>query len=211
MQALEAQVRLLRCENLSLRAELEFLRMNPAIAKGIRGESLVASILGGSGSSVGAGHDLVVSSRLLVEVKYSSLLVGVSKRPLRRWVWSKLFGEAGQKRYDRLLLVGDVDPRHLPLYADRSSPYVFFDLPYEAAVALAGGVKPGRESKILLTTNPSTVKSANAKILFTEFQVTRRELRRRYPKLRSAIVPEPDQSLGPTLVGKSPLAAQLQR
>jgi hypothetical protein len=208
---LAAQVRRLQWENQALRTELDFLRSNPAIAKGIRGESLIASMLGGTQSRTGAGHDLVVSRRLLVEVKYSSLLAGVNERPLRRWVWSKLFGEAGQKQYDRLLLIGDVDRRHLPLYADPSSPYVFFDLPYAAAVDLAGGIKPGRESKIHLTTNPATVRSANAKILFAEFQVTRQELRRRYPKLRSAVGPRPNQSLERTPDGEPPQAAQLQR
>ena len=182
-QTLIAENQRLREEVVALRAEVRFLRQNRAIAKGIQGEALVSHLLGGKASSVGASHDFTAASGALIEIKYSSLLACVKSRPTRRWVWSKMFGERGQKRYDRLLLIGDVDPRHRELYAAPHSPYVIFDLPFEAATEICGGIKIGPESKLQVTTNPSTVRSWQAQALFNHFQVSPRELKVRYPKL----------------------------
>lgn len=176
----------LEAENARLRNEVEFLRGNPTLAKGMKGESLVARLVSARLSRRGASHDLESSTgEFFLEVKYSSLLNIISGRPIRRWVWTKLFGELGRKKYDRLLLVGDADPRHCSSYSDPSSPYVLFDLPYEAAVELAGGVKPGRYSSIHLTTNPLTVKSERATALFQTYQVSVSELKRRYASLET--------------------------
>lgn len=171
----------LEVENARLRSEIEFLRGNPMITKGIKGESLVARWVASRQARRGAGHD-VESPRtgLRFEVKYSSLLDGIAGRPLKRWAWTKIFGELGRKSYDHLLLVGDADPRFMAHYADPSSPYVLFDLPYEAAVDIAGGVKPGRSGLIHLTTNPLSVRSSRAIALFRQFQVSVPELQYRY-------------------------------
>lgn len=171
-------------ENRRLRTEVEFLRCNPSIAKGLKGESLVAKLISAKHSKRGASHDLESHGEsLLFEVKYSSLLCTISDRPLRRWVWTKLFGEHGKKSYHRLLLVGDADPRFAAAYADPTSPYVIFDLPYEAVVELTGGVKPGRASRIQLTSNPSSVTSSRASALFQIFQISNLELKHRYPNI----------------------------
>ena len=84
------------------------------------------------------------------------------------------------KIYDRLVLVGDADPRFTAAYSDPTSPYVLFDLPYKTAVKLAGGVNPGGLSKIWVTTNPRTVRSSRASTLFENFQVCTAVLQRRY-------------------------------
>lgn len=179
-------IRALEAENTRLRSEVEFLRGNPTIAKGLKGESLIARLVSAHRSRRGAGHDLEsTEGNLLFEVKYSSLLSTIVGRPIRRWVWTKIFGGLGRKRYNRLLLVGDTDPRFASSYADPLSPYVLFDLPYEAAVDIAGGVKPGRSGSIHLTTNPLTVKSLRARALFREYQVSVSELKYRYANLKA--------------------------
>ncbi|WP_374585019.1 hypothetical protein [Pseudoduganella sp.] len=177
----ESRIQALEEENRRLRREVEFLRGHPTIARGLRGESLVATLASARFSRSGSGHDLELrGAELLIEVKYSSLLRVVDDRALRRWAWTKLFGELGNKRYDRLLLVGDADPRFAGHYADPTSPYVFFDLPYDAVVAMAGGIKRGRAGVIHLTSNPTSVRSARARALFCRFQVSADEVTYRY-------------------------------
>ncbi len=181
-----ALIRELEEENARLRDELEFLRGHPTIAKGLRGESLIARLVSARRSKRGAGHDLELSeSELCFEVKYSSLLSTIAGRPIRRWVWTKIFGELGRKQYHRLLLIGDADPRFSAFYADPTSPYVIFDLSYEAAINIAGGIKPGRSGAIQLTTNPLTVKSPRALALFREYQVSPSEFKHRYASIET--------------------------
>lgn len=180
------RLRRLEAENIRLQSEVEFLRGNPTIAKGLKGESLIAKLITAQPSRKGAGHDLESTrGTILFEVKYSSLLDTISGRPIKRRVWTKLFGELGKKRYDRLLLVGDIDPRFASSYADPASPYVLFDLPYEAAVDISGGVKAGRSSCIHLSTNPLTVRSARALAMFHDFQVSVSDLQHRYASLET--------------------------
>lgn len=177
----------LEAENLRLRKEVEFLRRNPTIAKGLTGESLIAKLVSGQPAPKGASHDLASGeSGLLFEVKYSSLLNTINGRPYKRWVWTKLFGELGKKSYDRLLLVGDTDPRFAAHYADPTSPYVIFDLPYDAAIEITGGLKMGRSSCIHLTTNPTTVRSQRAVALFCDYQVSASDLHNRYASIQAA-------------------------
>lgn len=181
---LQKRIRKVEAENHRLRAEVEFLRCNPTIAKGLKGESLIAKLISAKHSKRGANHDLESHGNpLLFEVKYSSLLNTISGRPIKRWVWTKLFGEQGKKNYHRLLLVGDADPRFAATYADPTSPYVIFDLPYEAVIELTGGIKPGRSSRIHLTSNPTSVTSSRASTLFQVFQISALELQHRYPNL----------------------------
>lgn len=176
-----ATIKRLEVENTQLRNEVNFLREHPTLAKGIQGESLIAQLISANISHRGASHDLVsIHSELLFEVKYSSLLHVNTGYSTRRWVWTKLFGELGYKQYHRLLLVGEADPRFSSFYTNPLSPYVFFDLPYNIAINMSGGIKPGRSSAIHLTTNPHTVKSKRSRILFQDYQVSASELQYRY-------------------------------
>jgi hypothetical protein len=173
----------LELENTRLRAEVEFLKSNPTVAKGLKGESLIANLIHARISKRGAGHDLEShKGSVLFEVKYSSLLKG--PRNVKRWVWSKLYGERGNKKYNRLLLVGDVDPRFAHKYADPESPYIFFDLAYQDVIRFTRGIRPGRQSRMELTTNPNSVISSRASALFESFQVHPDELSYRYPDLK---------------------------
>jgi hypothetical protein len=181
-----ARLRKLEAENIYLREEVEFLRSNPTLAKGLKGESLIAKLVSAQYARKGAGHDLEShANQLLFEVKYSSLLTVVKNYPIKRWVWTKLFGESGSKNYDHLLLVGDADPRFTASYNDPASPYVIFDLPYDVAVEIAGGVRAGRAGRIQLTTNPASVRSPRALDLFRNYQISVSELQHRYPNLET--------------------------
>lgn len=176
----------LSAENAKLRAEVSYLRDNPSLARGLRGETLMAKLLGAQLAAPGAGHDMeAAASGLRFEIKYSGLQDNKTGYATRRWTWSKLFGESGSKKYDRVLLVGDADRQFAKQYRDHSSPYIIFDLTYEEAIELVGGMKPGRSGKIGLTTNPKALKAHLRKRLFKEFQVTDDELKVRYPTLEA--------------------------
>jgi hypothetical protein len=180
IQALRQQLTQLRAESRLLQERLAFLQEHPTIGRGLRGEVLIATLLGGSRSERGSSHDLTVGRRgLRIEVKYSGLNAPVRSRPTRRWVWTKPFGESGRKRYERLILVGLADERFRPYYLDHAGPFVLFDVPFKYVRPLTVDVQSGRYSAIYLTTNPLTVRS-RVRQLFDHFQVTPDDLRTRY-------------------------------
>jgi hypothetical protein len=176
------RIKALEAENSLLRDELDFLKKHPKIIKGIKGELLTIQLTNGKLSNKGAGHDIDISiHNIKLEIKYSSLLSGGgSSRNVKRWVWTKLFGESGKKEFDRLILIGDIDQEFLTAYKDYSSPYIFFDLSYMEAVDFVNGVKSGSSSMIHLTTNPHTVRSARAKKLYCNYQTSIKEISARY-------------------------------
>jgi hypothetical protein len=116
------------------------------------------------------GHDL------RLEVKYSNSHLAVRHSITRRWSWLDLFGRDGGKSYNRVILVGDADPRFVDLYKDRDSPFVMFDLSFEDARKYynfeLGAIK--------LSTNPRTARTALANAFYNGFQVTRDELAAKY-------------------------------
>ncbi|WP_278378959.1 hypothetical protein [Stutzerimonas kunmingensis] len=178
VQALRTRVATLEAENTSLRAKLDLFEQHSTLAKGIKGERIIVTLLGGTPSAKNAPHDIELKERdLLLEVKYANLNLAVPHSATQRWVWSKIFGEAGKKNYQRLILVGDIDLRYRESYMDSDSPYVLFDIPYEDAVPLT--IKTGRYRSISLTTNPAKAKSAGAP-LFGKYQITFQDLESRY-------------------------------
>ena len=182
----------LRSENEYLRAEvalltekLALLYTHKSLAMGMQGESLVASWLNGVVTTHNASYDIELAGRLIrLEVKYSGLNVAVRDRQVagretKRWTWSKPFGESGKKVYDRLILMGDKDPRHIASYKDGTCPYVFFDVPFEEIMPLTIKGKSVRQRLIQLTTNPKKAKSKGS-CLFQDYQITLSELSKRY-------------------------------
>ncbi len=207
-RSLHYEIARLRAENGVLRNEVRFLRTHPKIARGLRGEELVARLVDGLPSTRGAPHDLVTErAGVRLEIKCSSLLA-IRGKVTKRWVWTKMHGEAGNKKFDRLILVGDVDPRFSHLYRDPQCPYIFFDVPFREVPSLTYGIRPGRASIIHVTTNPEVVKSPRASRLFLDFQTTVRELERRYA-LRSTWRKQSNPSLHEQ-TGRQRPAAELQ-
>jgi hypothetical protein len=175
---LSQEVFTLREENSLLHRKVEILEKHPTLAKGIAGETLVAKLLGGALTEKNATHDISLErSGIKIEVKYSNLNLAVDYSTTYRWAWSNIFGESGKKVYDRLLLVGDTDPRWREQYLDPESPYVIFDIPLNEAMPLT--TQTGRYRSIQLLTNPRKVRSAAAS-MFTRYQVTLAHLSEKY-------------------------------
>ncbi|WP_143024339.1 hypothetical protein [Pseudomonas abietaniphila] len=177
-EALIAEVKILQ-------GKLALLTAHNSLAQGMRGEWLVSESINGTITTHNAGHDILTAGGLLkLEIKYSALNVAVRRlgsggSPTLRWAWSKPMGESSKKTYDRLILVGDKDPRFLDQYQDKASPYVFFDVPFDEIVPLTVQTNGGKYRSIQLTTNPRTAKSS-ASSLFTKYQVSIDELNARY-------------------------------
>ena len=176
----QREVERLKHENTVLRSRLAFFQQHPTLAMGLRGESIVAKLVRGTMVAGNAPHDVVTKRGHRIEVKYSGLNAPVRGRDTRRWVWTKVFGESGRKKYDRLLLVGLPDQRFSSSYKDRRAAFVLFDVPIVRVRELAVPVQGGRYTAIFLTTNPLTTRSVRSSKLFGEYQVTVSELRTRY-------------------------------
>jgi hypothetical protein len=182
---LQAELTLLQAEVKILTGRLAVLDTHKTLAKGMRGEALVAGWISGSVTSNNASHDMVTAAGLVtLEIKYSGLNIAVKSKTVghlgtRRWAWSKPLGESGKKTYDRLILVGDKDPRYLDQYRDADCPYVLFDVPFSEILNLTIQTNGGRYRSIQLTTNPVTARSA-ASLLFGTYQVSLDELTERY-------------------------------
>jgi hypothetical protein len=138
---------------------------------------LIASVIRGAVTAAGCAHDMVcVDAGLRIEIKLSQLNVAIRGRGTQRWAWTKVFGESGNKKYDRLVLVGVADERFRTQYRDPRVPYVFFDIPFPRVGALCVPVQSGRYKAIFLTTNPASIRSFRSKTLFSDYQTTYSEL-----------------------------------
>lgn len=182
--SLEAKLRakILRLEDevLRLQHRVEFLEHHPSLRAGLAGERLVIELVRGKPTPLVCGHDVIIQRKgLRLEIKTSHLNVADRKRDTgtQRWSWRHVLGNAGKKKFHRLILVGDVDERFRELYPDPKSPFVFFDISRKTAERLA---QKGSEGMIQLTSNPATVKTIAGKELFSRFQTTPRELKRNY-------------------------------
>lgn len=166
----------LEAENARLRDRIDFLEGVPTLRAGMRGESLVAQLVNGRLTTHTAPHDVVVTNGIKLEVKYSRLSTPNLRFPnSKRWNWGHPLGVRGGKDFDRILLIGESDPRYLQAYKDVGSPYVIFDVPYSDAVAINR-----KDHMIQITTDPSRAGSGTRRLLFGEFQTTLAELKDRY-------------------------------
>ena len=174
---LRRRVAELERENEILRAKVTFFERAPWMRDGIRGEQVVAELIGGTTTAVNERFDVRTrSNRVRLEVKYSNLNLAVAGRPTKRWTWAHVVGFDGGKSYDSLILVGDADVRFQHLYRDPASPFVFFDVPFAALSA----VMVGRQQNVQITTNPRKASTDSARALFGLFQITRDELIAKY-------------------------------
>jgi hypothetical protein len=175
----QREVHDLREENQILREQVAFLQGHPTLAKGLKGESIVAKLVHGAMMARNAPYDVLARrGGFRLEVKYSGLLEAVRGCRTRRWVWTKLFGESGKKAYHRLILVGLADQRFSRMYKDSRAPFVLFDVPITEVAELS--VSAGKYRAIHLTTNPLTARSVRSSKLFGHYQLTASELRARY-------------------------------
>jgi len=183
-QRLREEITKLKRENQDLRAKVAVFENHPALSDGVRGESLISSLVNGTITSASTPYDVFVEhSGIMIEVKFSRLNRAVRGSTTMRWNWDKPFGESGKKVYDYLMLIGEKDRRYLMLYLDRACPYIIFDIPYDEVIPLT--IKSSRHKDgfskrlITLTTNPQTARSA-ASPLFKKYQVTLAIIKERY-------------------------------
>ena len=179
---LRKRVAELEYENELLRAKVDFFNQRPWMLQGMRGEKLVAEIIGGFTTAVNESYDVVTrSGGVRIEVKYSRLNRAVKGYDCFRWQWVHVFGFDHNKVFDTLILMGDVDENHRRSYKDPSSPYIFFDVPYSRLPEVTRhGVQ-----MIQITTNPLKARTEAARLLYNDFQITRDELSAKYSNPRT--------------------------
>ncbi|WP_157265356.1 hypothetical protein [Azohydromonas aeria] len=103
------EIAALRSRVHELETEVEFLRLHPTLAQGLKGERLVCRITSGLASKLNAAHDLITKNGLKIEVKFSKLHSPSKTLPeTKRWTWTKPMGWLDKgKDYDFLILVGE--------------------------------------------------------------------------------------------------------
>jgi hypothetical protein len=183
------EIYLLKKENASLKrkvVELEqkvaFHENHPTLAQGIKGESLIAKLIGGDFTSHNASHDLLILDKnIAIEVKLSRLNTAVRKvtSTTMRWTWANVLGIVKEKEYDYLILIGEADSRYKKYYMDKESPYVFFLIPREEVHSITISTNSGRARTVQLLSNPMKAKSSASK-LFSEYQVTIKQLENKF-------------------------------
>lgn len=184
MSANELEV--LRQENAALRlrlaaleAQLAFLGNHRTLAAGLTGEVLISQHVDGTTTAYAAGHDVRSANGQTIEVKKSRLTEPAKGYASRRWQWQKVFGQSGGKQYDYLLLVGDVDERFRQHYRNDGAPFVFFAIPFSDVGPLTtSGVSGSRA--IMLSSNPTGLRSEASRRMFDSYQVSPSDLTQRF-------------------------------
>jgi hypothetical protein len=164
VDALKTENSMLRQRITQLEQEIAFLKTHPALLQGLKGETIVAKLTGGSLTKFAAQHDITVGSNITIEVKFSKLNTPSLGGSTRRWNWSKPLGWKDKgKAFDFLLLMGDKDARFPKQYLDEC-PYVYFLIPRARVVeVMTKGITIG--SNVQITTNLSKARSPTSEIL----------------------------------------------
>jgi hypothetical protein len=167
----------------ALEEQLVYLRTHGTLARGLSGEQLVSSSIGGTLTVHTASFDVATRDGKSIEVKSGKLTnAGAGDQSsFRRWTWQKVFGETNQKQYDYLLLVGEANSVHRHCYRDPSSPFVLFCIPYDRVSEFTTAGTRGALG-IQLNSNPLKARG-RAKLLFDEFQVTLHEFKSQFGAL----------------------------
>lgn len=171
----------LEAENADLHERQRVLLGPTWVHDGLAGEVIVARAVGGTLTRPNARYDVLTPSLVRLEVKLATPSRPVRTAPTLRWNWNTLFGHDGLKEFDRLILVGLADDRYRHSYADPSSPFVCFDIPFAEVRAL---MCP-RAHGIQLTTNPGVQRTPAGRRLFSEFQVPMSALEATYERLEA--------------------------
>jgi hypothetical protein len=174
---LQRRIRELENENSRLREKIDFLEGIPTLRKGLHGESIISLYVGGRLTAHTARHDVEFEhSGLKLEVKNARLNLPNKKSDCQRWAWRYPLGLDGRKVFDRLILMGEADPRYRNCYRDPSCPYVLFDLPYDQVPRVMT-----EGEMINATTNPNSKKAkGTTRLLFRSYETCLRELKEKY-------------------------------
>ncbi|PKO87453.1 MAG: hypothetical protein CVU18_10640 [Betaproteobacteria bacterium HGW-Betaproteobacteria-12] len=177
----------LELENARLKEELEFLKTHPSIAQGIKGETLIATLVDGRLTAYSQSYDIATADGLRIEVKYSKLNQPMKSSPTRRWNWSKPLGWLDKgKDYHFLLLVGEKDPRYLLNYPDQT-PYVYFLVPIQDVLSVMDkGKSVG--GMVQITTNLYKLDKKRNRPKLLDFQVDYERIK---PLIENAHIAQP--------------------
>ncbi len=171
--ALRSRIAALEDENRALRERLSTLEPQA----GVSAEVFIAALIGGTLTSGLAPHDITGVDGTKFEVKYSRLNIPMKTASSRRWSWGHPLGAGGAKTFDFLILVAEIDPRFKSSYREPTSPYVLFDVPFDAVRSITRQLP-----LIQITTNPQRAHGETARIMFERYHVTTDEIRKRYNK-----------------------------
>jgi hypothetical protein len=185
----------LEAENATLKVELNFLKVHPAIAQGIKGETLIAQLVQGQVTAFAERYDVLTDAGIRVEVKYSKLNRPMKTTATRRWNWCKPLGSLDRgKNYHYLILVGEKDDRYLDQYPD-GTPYVYFLLPMRHVREV---MDKGRSvgGMVQITSNLAKLRRKPSRPRLLDFQVSFEEIK---PLLESASETNQTSTAVPTL------------
>lgn len=165
-------------ENSQLKHEIEQLKKHLNHSENIAGisaEKFVSTCVKGERSiEPHAQFDIRSLSKHRLEVKFSKLGFPYKGSATKRWSWGHPLGSTKQKKYDRLILIGEVDPRYIGNYADPQPKFVIFDIPFSSVKLVM------RQNIIQISTNPKARLQSTAEIMFSRYEVSVKELKKRY-------------------------------
>lgn len=127
----------------------------------------------GKSTSTHSKHDLEVG-KCLIEIKGSGRLSNGDNTSHHKWVWHKLRGSGGKKKYHLLVLVGIADPAFQPKYKDPSCGYVIFAIPHQGVNSFRAAAKGGTQA---LGTDPDSAYSEQRRKLWDRYEVSPRGLK----------------------------------
>ncbi len=150
--------------------------LEPEDSAGSAAERFVAGLVRGE-RSLGKTmeYDVRSLSKKRLEIKFSKLGIPNKGSHTRRWTWGRPLGNAGAKRYDRLILLGQVDPQFMDQYADPTPEYVIFDVPFLSVKTIMR-----KDPIIQFTTSPSARTGSTAEKMFARYEISAKDLRKRY-------------------------------
>ncbi|MHC2021485.1 hypothetical protein [Methylobacterium sp. CM6247] len=160
---------LIKIDNLN--RHLTALRTRLKSVTGNEGEDLLAGLLIGDLTVGNKSFDFIGNDGLKYEIKTSKLGVPMIGANTKRWTWSKIFGMSRKKEFDWIVLVGEKDERFADHYTDKESDVVCFIISYETAIELID-----KNNTIQLTSNPNTASKSKSSVLFTNGQMSRKEI-----------------------------------
>lgn len=163
ISSLQNVIKELREEVDKYKVQLDYL-INEKKRIGFDAEKSLSDLIDGSSlAKSNAPSDIVLSNGDKIEIKHSRLNSPKDNSPMLRWSWHRIFGEKGEtKDWKFLILRAEKDIRYWPIEED-NSPYVYFLLDRE--IARQCSAPENKKGHIYITTNPITVRSPQGRKL----------------------------------------------
>lgn len=163
ISSLQNSIQELKIELNNYKTQLNYL-INERKSIGSDAEKAISDLIEGSSlTKNNALTDLILSNGDKIEIKHSRLNKPMDNCPTKRWTWSRLFGEKGEtKDWKFLILRAEKDSKYWPIEKD-NSPYIHFLL--DRQLARQCSAPKNQKGLISITTNPKTVRSPQGRRL----------------------------------------------